>query len=310
MSLNGFVDGVFVYRGYAEKGGLQGDWVLVDLPVNLVNVPEPPPLLLDEPDSLPLPPPRALAVGECDALAARPDDPTRPQGVMGVSDDDLKAGQAAEICEEALAVEPDNPRLLYQLARAYLLFGKAAEGVEAMIEAAEQEHAVAIASLGDFVLYGLLDDDPDPETAKALYLRAAEAGFKPAAELAEMIQANPEEDDSQEAVSEPIYIRPDYAAIVLSGSPLRGQGVHFIKLLSYSSSFISGIKYQCPDLTINMDEGKFLKVVFSQGFAIMAFADEQVQQEGMDDGYALAVTKGCHSREVLLAKTTFETTIQ
>lgn len=309
VTFNGFVDDVFVYRGYAEKGGAKGDWVLVELPVNLVNPPDSPAVAAPPTPSAP-PAPRLAAVGECDGLAAHPDDPKRPKSAAGVTDDDMKAGQAAETCEEALAVEPGNARIRYQLARAYLLFGKPAEGVEKMTEAAEEGHAAAIASLGDFVLYGLLDDEPDPETAKLLYQRAAKAGFKPAAKLAEAIQGNPQEDKTQEVAAEPAYIHANYAQTVLAGVALPEKGAALIRLLSYSSGFIGGIRHHCPEFEVDVNEKRILQVVMNQGLFASLAASEEVQQDGMDDGYALAATKGCGAKEVMAAKATVEKTYQ
>lgn len=305
ITFNGFVDDVFIYRGYAEKGGKEGDWILVEMPINLVEAPTPPPPAVVPPPEEPRLRPESVA--ECNALAAHPDDPTKPKSVKGVSDDNLEAGKAAEKCEEAIEVEPDNPRIRYQLARAYIAYGKDAEGLELMTEAAEEGHPVAIASLGDVALYGVLDDEPDPETAKALYLQAATKGFKPAAKLAAEIVDNPKEDKSQEVVPEPEFTRPEYAKMVMSGEVLPDRDVQFVLNYIYVTSFMSGIKYQCEGAGVKgLDVSRVMQAVYSRlglrGEMAMRAWNEgsygDLEQDAMDDGYALAVAKGCSAKEI------------
>ena len=48
----------------------------------------------------------------------------------------------------------------------------------------------------------------------------------------------------------------------------------------------------------------------NQGLFASLAASEEVQQDGMDDGYALAATKGCGAKEVMAAKATVEKTYQ
>ncbi|ACB96813.1 tetratricopeptide repeat protein [Beijerinckia indica] len=57
----------------------------------------------------------------CDKYAANPNDPDKPRNLPGISYDNLKASvsDAIESCEAAIAIEPSDRRLRYQLARAY-----------------------------------------------------------------------------------------------------------------------------------------------------------------------------------------------
>jgi hypothetical protein len=297
ITFNGFVDDVFVYRGYASKDNPNGEWVLFDLPVNLVESPPVPP-----PVSTPIEaPPRPESIAECNEFAAHPDDPTKPKGIKGVADDDVEAGKALFACEDALELEPDNTRLKFQLARAFLLYDKPAEGVGLMTEAAEEGHGAAIAALGDFALYGLLDDEPDPEMAKALYLKAAKAGFKPATKLAAAIIADPKEDKSQEVAGEPEYQQPKRLAQLKKGEIFPEQGAAFVYAMTYGSAVLAGIKHHCPEVDAALSLGQIQNAVFKRTdfmTVMMIGSDDELKQAGMDDGYALAFDKGCKSQEV------------
>ena len=58
------------------------------------------------------------AVRRCDELAAHPSDPRKPSSVRGVDWKRLLPIEAIAACEEALAADPSQTRLVYQLARA------------------------------------------------------------------------------------------------------------------------------------------------------------------------------------------------
>jgi hypothetical protein len=71
----------------------------------------------------------SAAVTECDRMAAHPSDPDRL--TAGVSQADMRAagfGRAIAACQAAVAADPGNPRLNYQLARS---LGYAGRGDEA-----------------------------------------------------------------------------------------------------------------------------------------------------------------------------------
>jgi hypothetical protein len=65
-------------------------------------------------------------VTECDRLASHPDDPERVTDGVAQGDVDLEAARLA--CEAAVAEDPDNPRLNYQLARVNGYAGRHDEG--------------------------------------------------------------------------------------------------------------------------------------------------------------------------------------
>jgi hypothetical protein len=65
-------------------------------------------------------------ITECDRLASHPDDPEAV--IEGVGQAGMDKPAAIEACLDAVADDPDNPRLNYQLARAYGYSGLHAEG--------------------------------------------------------------------------------------------------------------------------------------------------------------------------------------
>lgn len=113
------------------------------------------------------------SVVECDRLAAHHLDEERTGA--GVEFRDLDAEKAMAACELAIKIEPDSPRLKFQLGRAYERAGLLKEGAQAYQLAAKSEYAAAMASLG--MAYengkGVLKND---EKALAWLTRAAQKG--------------------------------------------------------------------------------------------------------------------------------------
>jgi len=58
-------------------------------------------------------------IAACDKAAASPFDKDRPVGVTGVALDKVDPKIAVPACEAALKAAPNNPRIMYQLGRAY-----------------------------------------------------------------------------------------------------------------------------------------------------------------------------------------------
>lgn len=321
VTLNGYVDDVHVYQGVSGADHAAGKWVLLSMPVILSS--DAPAPVASPPQTAQVaapPPPRRESLAECDALAGHPQDSTL-KGAAGVSDDDIKPGPALQACEEAAQVEPNNPRIKFQHARTLIAYDKVGEGLDLMVEAAEAGHGAAVAVLGDVTLYGLVDESPDPATAKALYQKAAKLGFKPAAALAAAIEANPKEDTSQAQVATPQYHHPDRLAIATKGDVLPGSGGAFAQTLTYTAHVAAGIAHQCPERKpYGITTESFFRTLASRtggggnAFFIALAANEgafaQLQQEGMDDGYALAVTAGCDSPQVLAAINSLTRTMQ
>jgi TPR repeat protein len=120
----------------------------------------------------------AAAAVQCDRYAAHSDDPEAL--AEGVIDGRLDATLAVGACEAAVKAANAEPRLEFQLARAYLKSDRVEDAVEHLVAAAKEGHGGALAYLGDLHIEGAPGIDADPSLAYSLYQRAVEAGFTPA----------------------------------------------------------------------------------------------------------------------------------
>lgn len=127
-------------------------------------------------------PAQAQSVMQCDELAAHPSD---PEGLVnGVYDGEIDIQAAIPACTQALADDPNNPRLQFQLGRAYWEADRDAEAVDMFRRAAVGgDYAAAYAFLGIAYEYGYATGTPETELARSLYLVAQERGFTPADDL-------------------------------------------------------------------------------------------------------------------------------
>jgi TPR repeat protein len=118
-----------------------------------------------------------VSASECDQLAAIPDDPTRPSGIVGVDDARIDPARAVPACRAALAASPNDSRVAYQLARALAKAGGAeAEVIELRRKAAEAGSPPAMAALG--YVYRTGSGAPKDEAAAARwYRKAADRGY-------------------------------------------------------------------------------------------------------------------------------------
>lgn len=113
-------------------------------------------------------------VATCDQLASSPLDPAVPDGT-GVQFGDIDANAAIAACTSAVAANPDNARLRFQLARSYDVAEQFDKAIAEYRAAADQGYALALSSLGSLYEggYGL---DADPAEAARLYEQAAADG--------------------------------------------------------------------------------------------------------------------------------------
>jgi TPR repeat protein len=90
----------------------------------------------------------------CDRAAASPSDNKRPLGVPAVFFASIDPQIAIPACQEAAAAEPENPRILFQLGRAYAA-AKANESARAYLQkASDLGYPQAQAILGTFYAAG------------------------------------------------------------------------------------------------------------------------------------------------------------
>lgn len=118
----------------------------------------------------------AALVAICDQAAASPFDKNRPSGVAGVPPDKVDPKIAIPACEAALKVSPNDPRIFFQLARAYSA-GKAYESARAQyLKADEIGYPLAANNLAEIYGDGL-GVPVDQGRALAFLVKAAEAGM-------------------------------------------------------------------------------------------------------------------------------------
>lgn len=111
------------------------------------------------------------AVTGCDRLASHPDDPYKVSPGVERSNIDLPAAIAA--CEVAVAREPSNPRLRYQLGRVYGYSGQGEKGVVHREAAVAGDYPQALFVIGYLHLDGLNKATKDPCRAAELIHRSA-----------------------------------------------------------------------------------------------------------------------------------------
>ncbi|MEP3428357.1 MAG: tetratricopeptide repeat protein [Roseibium sp.] len=118
----------------------------------------------------------------CDYVAAHPDDPEAI--AAGAPDGSIDLGVAIPACEQALNADPDNPRLQFQLGRAYWEADRDDEAIELFRRAAlGGDYSAAYAFLGIAYEYGYATGAPETELARSLYHVALQRGFNPAQDL-------------------------------------------------------------------------------------------------------------------------------
>lgn len=99
------------------------------------------------------PSPYSQEVTECDRVASHPEDPFRVAPGQSTADIDLP--RAIEVCNTAVAQDPDNPRLRYQLGRVYGYSGQGEKSVEHREAAIAAEYPQALFVNGYIHLLGL-----------------------------------------------------------------------------------------------------------------------------------------------------------
>lgn len=113
-------------------------------------------------------------VTECDRLAANPPDPDRVAEGVPRSQVDVEGAIAA--CKNALAADPGNSRLVYQLGRVFFYGGDTPNALKYIGQAASQGYRQA-----EFVMGALADNrregvPADRCTAEDYWYRAASSG--------------------------------------------------------------------------------------------------------------------------------------
>ena len=113
-------------------------------------------------------------VTPCDIATAHPSDPDKV--APGVSQAEMNFPSAIAACEAAVAQDPDNPRLRYQLARVYTYSGQTGKGWPHMEAAVAAEYPQALFVSGYMQYLGRSDTGADVCRAGRLLRRSAELG--------------------------------------------------------------------------------------------------------------------------------------
>lgn len=112
-------------------------------------------------------------VTDCDRLAGHPSDPDSVTD--GVSRAGMDKPAAIEACKKALAGDPDNPRLNYQLARAYGYSGMHEEAEPYRETALRAGYPQSLFVMGYILVTGWSGTETDPCYGGELIRRSAEA---------------------------------------------------------------------------------------------------------------------------------------
>lgn len=115
-----------------------------------------------------------LAVGDCDRLAAHPEDPQRV--TPGLPQEQIDFPTALAACEAAVKTEPDNPRVRYQLARLLFYSGQNERAVAEMKRSADAGHIQSQYIYGTFIVRARPFAPRDPCIAERYWRRAADGG--------------------------------------------------------------------------------------------------------------------------------------
>lgn len=113
-------------------------------------------------------------VTECDIQASHGRDPFHVAPPVSRSTMDFEKAEAA--CLEAVAKDPDNPRLNYQMGRVFGYSGQWEKGMPYRLKAVEAEYPQSLFVIGFLYLTGTTIDEKNPCKTVTMWRRAAELG--------------------------------------------------------------------------------------------------------------------------------------
>jgi TPR repeat protein len=168
------------------------------------------------------------AVTECDRLTAHADDPNSV--APGVVEANVDIKKAIEVCQADLAKDPNNPRLMYQLARSLVYGGRTAEGLKHIDKSAELKYPQALFVSSLLYLDGLYGAPKDVCRAarlireSAIYGRlAGQVGYPARVIEGRFDECSPKPDYDELVVflNAVLASKPDYYKTLLAESLLR-----------------------------------------------------------------------------------------
>jgi TPR repeat protein len=116
----------------------------------------------------------------CDKLAAHPADPAKPANIEGIATGSIEVDIAIEACTKAIAAEPANARLIYQLGRAHFDKEDYGPAFREFSTASDAGYAAAKGALG-YLYDGGLGTQVDKTKAVVLYREASDGNVSFAA---------------------------------------------------------------------------------------------------------------------------------
>jgi TPR repeat protein len=129
-----------------------------------------------EPDQTARAEPTTGVVHDCDVSAGWFQDPARPKDIQGITDVGIDTETAIPACIDALATEPDNARLMFQLGRAH----QRAENYQKARDLFEQASAKGYLSANIYLAYMLVSGVAGPrdiDRSRSLTMAAAAASI-------------------------------------------------------------------------------------------------------------------------------------
>lgn len=176
------------------------------------------------------------ALKKCDTLASHPSDPNRY--ATGVADEQFAPGAAIEACEAAQKLNPDNPRIWFELGRAYWIGRRDTQAFSAFIQAEKRDYAPAMKFIGDAYLTGRglpSGEQRDAQTALHWYQKSAAGHFSDADEAAEHII----NDIEKKELDPRIFQNQRFITLIYNNN--KPTGIEFDRLSLYSLAFMNTI---------------------------------------------------------------------
>lgn len=251
---------------------------------------------------LQLSPAQAQEANRCDELAGHPEDPNRMS--RGVAFDEIIPLPAVSACEEAVRVNPSEPRNHYQLGRAYDAAGRTQEAITHFRQAEAASYAAASYSLGY-----IAERQGNIEEAIRLYRVAADGRISSASERISLLQFDPSRFSSPQ-LFEAIYS----GSIQGAGDQLITYMTVFIELF-YNTRTCGGVVVDAPTYTriSQLAQG----AVFRGVLGAMADTSKGGYEAGQGVTMGIAVSAGAAEKDAqtffsaygcegLVAKTFFQ----
>lgn len=128
---------------------------------------------------------RLAAFDDCTNAAGYTTDPAHEgREWPALTNADRKPAKAVDDCMRALELDDDNLTLIFQLGMAHLGNGSTQTGLTMVQQAADDDYAMALHTMGNMAWYGTYNQTKDIAKAERYYMQALDAGYTHALRLA------------------------------------------------------------------------------------------------------------------------------